>query len=270
VRPVVHSFTAANLDRAELEVFATLHRLKADLGEPVRVTRSSRDVQVEIRQLSIDRQRELRAALGAQPGVRVELTAAPPALKNGARAKAAVPAPPMMSDPPLHEEVDSSNDEQRLLKFFGSAEKEQAFTDRTLATSTALLSHLYALRILLEQFPSEREQALAPQDRVRLAALVQDHAAAVSTKLDALKMQLAPLRADFDVPPRASAANPVITSWQNTSLEALETARLVDHLLRALLTTTRTRAVPGSALPQIDQNLSRLCAELKNLEPAKH
>ena len=58
-KPVVHPFSPANLDRAELEVFATLHRLQADLGEPVTVTRSSRDVQVGVWRLPAQRQKEL-------------------------------------------------------------------------------------------------------------------------------------------------------------------------------------------------------------------
>ena len=85
VQPVAHRLSgvaaslihvpAVNLDHAELEVFATLHRLNADLGEPVTVTRSSHSVQVGLWQLPPDRQNELRAALEPVPGVQVELTA---------------------------------------------------------------------------------------------------------------------------------------------------------------------------------------------------
>jgi hypothetical protein len=95
--------------------------------------------------------------------------------------------------------------------------------------------------------------------------LVQDHAIAVSTNLDALVRQLAPLDANFSVIPCTSSVAPVAVSWQGGSLEALETARVLDHVLRALLTTSQAPAVPDSALPEIDQNLCRLRAELKNL-----
>ncbi len=71
--------------------------------------------------------------------------------------------------------------------------------------------------------------------------------------------------ANFKIPPCVSSVSPVATNWQSESLGALETARVIDHLLRALLTTSQAPAIPDSALPQIDQNLCRLRAEMKNL-----
>jgi hypothetical protein len=253
-----------NLDKAELDVFATLHSLNADLGEPVTVTRSDRDVQVGVWQLPAERQDELRSALADKPGVLVELTA-----PRAAVAKVTVPPPPRPPSGPLHIAVDSGDDD-RLLKFFGSAEKEQEFTGQALATSTSILSHLYALRNLQGQFPPDREQALAQDDRTQLAALVQDHATAISTSLDALKTQFAPLDANFNIAPSASPVNPVAANWQGGSLEALETARVIDHVLRALLTTSQAPAAPDAALPEIDQNVSRLRAELNNFGIRTH
>ena len=264
-KPVVHPFSPANLDRAELEVFATLHRLQADLGEPVTVTRSSRDVQVGVWRLPAQRQKELDNALKGKPEVHVEFTAGSSPFKDGIDAKAVVPPSPAktMTEAPLSVGGDSSNSDRRLLLFFGSPEKEQEFTNRTLAISTALLSHLYALKILQGQFPAERERALASQDHARLSGLVQDHAIAIQNNLDALNMQLAPLNAKFDVILRKSPANQVRTNWQNASLDALERARSTDRLLRALLTINKSPASPGSALPQLDQNLTFLSEEVK-------
>lgn len=253
-----------NLDKAELNVFATLHSLKADLGEPVSVSRSSRAVEVGVWQLPPERQSELRAALADQPGVQVELTAPRVPFKKGVMTQATVP-PPVSNGAPIHVDVESGDDDQRLLKFFGSAEREQDYTNEALATSTAILSHLYALRNLQGQFPLDKDLSLAPDDQEQLHTLVQDHATAISTNLDALARQLAPLDANFSVTPCTSSVAPVAVSWQGGSLEALETARVVDHLLRALLTTSQAPAVPDSALPEMDQNLCRLRAELKNL-----
>jgi hypothetical protein len=257
-----------NLDKAELDVFATLHNLKADLGEPVTVTRSNQAVQVGVWQLSPDRQNELRTALADQPGVQVELTAPRVPLKNATVVRTM--PPPTANDVPIHIEVESGGDDQRLLKFFGAAEREQDFTNQALATSTAILSHLYALRNLQGQFPAEREQSLAPEERSQLRTLVQDHVTAISTNVDALGRQLAPLDSNFNIAPSTSSVTPMATSWQGGSLEALETARVIDHQLRALLTTSQAPAVPDSALPEIDKNLSRLRAELKNLSAAQH
>lgn len=258
-----------NLDRAELNVFATLHSLKADLGEPVSVTRSGQAVRVGVWQLPPERQNELRSALADQPGVQVELTAPHVLPKNSAIARGAAP-PPISNGGPIHIDVESGGDDQRLLKFFGNAERQQDFTNETLATSTTILSHLYALRYLQREFPVDKNMALPVEEQKQLGALVQDHATAISTSLDGLVRQLAPLEANFGVAPCTSSLSLTSVTWQGGSLEALETARVADHLLRALLTTSQAPAIPDSALPEIDQSLCRLRTELKNLNAAIH
>jgi hypothetical protein len=258
---------AVDLDHAELDVFATLHRLNADLGEPVTVTRSSQSVQVGLWQLPPDRQNELRAALEPKPGVEVEL-AAP--LRSGAISKPAIAPLLTAASGPLYIPAESSGDDQRLLKLFGSVEKEQEFTNQTLATSTAILSHLYALRNLQGQFPPEKEQSLPPKERVQLTALVRDHVAAVATSLNTLRTQLAPLNTAFHIPTNELTAQPAVINWQSGALEALETARNGDHLLRSMLTTRQTPTTPDIALPQIEQELSHLRAELNNFNGIAH
>ncbi len=253
-----------NLDKVELNVFATLHNLKADLGEPISVTRSGQAVQVGVWQLPPERQSELRAALADQPAVQVELTAPRVPVKSIAIARATAPAS-LSNGAPIHIDVESGGDDQRLLKFFGNAEREQDYTNEALATSTAILSHLYALRNLQAHFPVDRSLTLVPEEQAQLRSLVQDHATAISANLDALVRQLAPLEANFSVTPCTSSGASAALNWQGESLTALETARVVDHLLRALLTTSQTPAVPDSALPEIDRNLCKLRIELKAL-----
>jgi hypothetical protein len=258
-----------NLDKVELNVFATLHSLKADLGEPVSVTRSGQAVHVGVWQLPPERQNELRAALADRPGMQVELIAPRVPIKNSVVARTTIPEP-VSNGAPIHIDVESGGDDQRLLKFFGNAERQQDYTNEALATSTAILSHLYALRNLQGQFPVDRSLSLPPEEQTQLRSLVQDHATAISTNLDALVRQLTPLETNFSVPPCISSGEPAPVNWQGGSLESLETARAVDHLLRALLTSSQTPAVPDSALPQIDQNLCKLRAELKNLSAGLH
>jgi hypothetical protein len=257
-----------NLDEAELNVFTTLHNLKADLGEPITVNRSNQAVEVGIWQLPVDRRNELRTALAAEPGVQVELAAPRMPIKSSVVEETNPTS--LSSGAPLHIEVQSGDEDQRLLKFFGSADREQDFTNDALATSTAILSHLYALRNLQGQFPSNRDQFLPQELQSQLRALVQDHVTAIATNVEALGRQLAPLDASFHVIPCTASVPPTVTNWQGGSLEALDTARVVDHLLRALLTTNEAPAMPNSALPQIDQNLCRLRAELKNLSVGVH
>jgi len=253
-----------DLNSAEIDVFATLHRLKVDLGDPVTVTRTQNSVQVGVWQLPEDRQNELRAALSGKPGIQV-LTSSP----RSVIAKATVSLPSSETSGPIHIAVDSAGDE-RLLKFFGSSEREQEFTAQALATSTTMLSHLYALRNLEAQFSPEREQSLSQEDRDRLAVLVRDHAAAISSSLDALRTQLEPLDTNFDVLRIAPAVGSSTGDWQRGCLESLETGRAIDHLLRSLLTTNQQPTPLDSALPDIERNISRLMTQTKELAPLAH
>jgi len=253
-----------NLDKAELKVFATLHSLGADLGEPVTVAHSDRGIEVGIWEEPLQRRNELEAALADQPGVQLQTTVPRVPQRNAVDAQTAIPSP-AANGTPLQIEAGSSDDDQRLLKFFGSADKEEGFTNQALATSTAILSHLFALRNLQAQFPVERSQLLAPEEQAQLRSLLQDHTTAISTGLNSLGEQLAPLDATFHLGPCIPVAPPAIANWQEGSLEALETAQETDGLLRAMLTTTEAPAAPDSALPQISQNLCRLRLELTNL-----
>lgn len=253
-----------DLDKTALDVWTTLHNLKADLGEPVTVTRTNKAIRVGLWQLPADRQNELRAALTGKPGVQMELAASRVSSTSGIVASATA-LPPAPSDTPLHIEVQSDDEDQRLLKYFGSVEREQDFTNEALGTSTAILSHLYALKNLQGQFPAERSQSLAPDEQAQLDSLVQDHVTAITASVDALGRQLSPLNVNFNVPLCASSRTSVATNWQGGSIEALQTARVIDHLLRALFTTSQAPAIPDSALPQISQNLCQLQSELASL-----
>ena len=255
---------AVNLDATELAVFTALHGAKADLGDPVFVTHSSRAVHVGLWQLLPERQSELRAALITIPGVRVDLVAR----QIPASARRVISAAPVLSPPgtPLEVEVTSGDEDKRLLKFFGNAEREQEFTSQALRTSTATLSHLYALHNLALQFPVSRDQRFPPGERERLHALVQDHLTAVSASLEDLKQQLEPLNANFNISACSSSPLPPAGNWQAGSQRVLDSARVIDHLLRALLTTSQRPASPDSALPQINENLCHLRAELVAFE----
>lgn len=254
-----------NLDKAQLDVFLKLHNLKADLGEPVTVTRTSQAVEVGIWQLPADRQDELRDALAGEAGVQLELTA-PRSLPKQERAAPPLDSLTAVADIPLPSQIESGGDDRHLLTYFGTSEREQNFTNEALGTHTAILSHLYALRNLGVQFPEDKSGVLALEEEKQLRLLVQDHVTAIASSLDALSRQLSPLEASFGVPPCAPSETAVPKNWQSGSVETLKTARVVDHLLRAVFTTSQTPATPSSALPQIEQNLCRLQSDMKSLD----
>lgn len=253
-----------NLDATELDVFATLHGLKADLGDPVTVTRSSQGIIVDLWSLPTDRKNELRLALSGKTGVQLRL-ASPSASGRKQSSVSVNPTSLAVSYTPLQAPVESGDSDTRLVKYFGNLQKQQDFTTEALETSTSILAHLYALKILQTQFPAERRPSLSPEEQQRFYSLIRDHAVAASTHLEALAKQLAPLNTNFDVPACSPIGNRITLNWQSGSLESLGTARTVDHLLRTLLTTSQTPAVSDSALPQINQNLCTLRGQLSGL-----
>jgi hypothetical protein len=249
-----------NLDKAELDVFTTLHALKADLGEPVTVTRSSQAVLVGIWQLPEERQAELRAALSGKTNIQIEFFA-PHILPR--RVPIVFPVTSTANDAPQIQVV-SGDEDQTLMKYFGGPQKEQEFTNGMLGTSTVILSHLYALRNLQEQFPAARNPSLASEEQLQLRALVRDHVSVIAENMALLDGKLAPVDQKFGV---ASCTTPALeeSNWQGGSVHALDAAKEMDHLLRTLLTTNETPADPDVALPRIAQNVCLMRAELATL-----
>lgn len=249
-----------DLNRVALDVLATLHSLKADLGEPVTVTRSRRSVVVGLWQLPAERQNEIHAALSGKEGVTLELKA--PRVSVRKRSVVSEQVVSGNSGTALQIVPQADGEDQRLVKYFGSSQKQQEFTNEALQTSTTILSHLYALKNLQVQFPSGK--SLSPEQQSQLYFLVQDHLASVLVNLDTLTNQLAPLDRNFGISSKAPVAGPAEATWQSGSLDMLGRARVIDHLLRALLTTSQLLVSPQEALPKIDENLSMLRAELSS------
>lgn len=267
--PVAHPLSAAapslvrlpivNLDKAELDVFTTLHGMEADLGEPVTVARSSGVVLVGLWQLPPGRKAELRAALAGKLGVQVELRA------PHASPEHEIEAAPVIAHEPLHIQEVSGTQDKSLINYFGSVEKEQAFSSEVLRESTVILSHLYALRNLQTQFPTMRDQSLGDEEHLQLHTLMRDHATAISENLDALERRFASMNSSFDLPPCAALPATGKAEWQRLALSSLETAKEMDHVLRMLFTINQTPADPNSALPEIIQDLCKLRAELRGI-----
>jgi hypothetical protein len=246
------------VDVAMLNAFVILHHLNADLGEPVTVTRSSKEVVVGLWQLPAERKKDIFAAFKGEPKIKVEYVE--PRQRGAIRTTS--PAKVMKANATLYVAADSSDNDQRLLRAFATPNEEQEFTRQVLLASTVILSHLYALRNLQEQFSPEKEQFLMHEDQTRLAALVRDHAFSVEANLENLRAQFAPLNAAFHVSSHEPSQEPIAAIWQSGSRNALETAKVTDHLLRSLLTASQTPIAPENALPEIERSLSRIQAEI--------
>jgi anti-sigma factor RsiW len=268
VKTKVIQLRQQDIDKAELHVLSTLHRLKADLGEPVTVSHSAQGVYVTLWQLPPSRKDELKTAFASEPEVHLVLTEphGAPKTRNVVSTTRLV----AVSGTTPETSSESNTEDQRLLKFFGSAEKKREFSRDVLETSTLMLSHAYALRNLQQQFPAERERALTSEQQAQLHQLIDDHASAIESTLDSFGKQLAPLNENFHVVEDASSSRPPETDWRQQTQYTLDLTRSVDHMLRAMLTTSETPASAEIELPQISQNLAALRLGLSRLNEMQH
>jgi len=174
---------------------------------------------------------------------------------------------------------ESDADDQRLFHFFGSAEKKRAFSSSAVAVSTLMLSHCYALRHLQTEFPPERDHALTSTQQTQLHQLIADHVQAILSAADELGQQLSPLEQSFHIArvagspngsPNGSPSSFAAGNWQQETQHTLEVARSIDHLLRAMLTTTEAPLSVDLALPQLSVQLSTLRTGLDRLDGLLH
>jgi hypothetical protein len=168
----------------ELRAYAALHRIGADLGEPVEIRRTERSIEVTVLGASSRREREIREALSDLPKVNLQFEQ-PQAVKapatESAQATEEAPAGPLHS---------------RLLSLMGSAANVEAFTNAALEASEAALARAHALRQIAGRFAA-REQ-LEQSDREMLRSIEGDHAKALRESVRRLAQTLHPLTGTVD------------------------------------------------------------------------
>lgn len=259
---------SGQLKSAELSVMISLHRIQADLGDPITINSTARGINVGLWQLPAERQAQVKSALEGIPSVTVS-TVAPHgrtrvastdeaiALTTEVRAGIQSPAP-IESDP-------------RALKLMGGMSAEQSFATLALSKFDAVIAQIYSLNNLAERFDAQNEAALSDDARSELQVLVHDHAGQASAALSDLQNAMVPLTTlyggmsnDVDVTPQ-----PVSDSWQLRSVHALQMARRTDSLLRGILTSSSTPVDPHLGIPAVQKQLSSLAADVLALRTAQ-
>jgi hypothetical protein len=177
IEPAVEPASVAT-DADELKVWALLHRLNADLGEPVEITRAGGKVRVSGVGLADDRRQELTAELAAIPQVEVQFSnpAAAPATPAAARATL------RSGESPLAMELERA---------FGSRAMVDTVGAEALDHADALMARAYALRRLRERFP-EGSVSLPSGGAQTLTAIERDHLQALLAHAAQLDQLLGP------------------------------------------------------------------------------
>jgi hypothetical protein len=238
----------------ELAVWAALHRLGADLGDPVEVTRSGVHILVTGMGISPDRQQEIREQLRAMPRVTVNLSTEPSGDDGGVeeRNPTRIAVAPGMGR--LQTEM-----ERRL---GGHAAFEQ-FADRILEMTDAVMSRAHALRRLAERFPSDIETQMTLQERQLLSGMRHEHAEALLRSVTQIEGGIGPvLGAGPD------AAQPVNTSgkWQDETEPLFGEAHYVETMLVRLLGASVDETQSPELPTQVAASVTRLRNRVENYQ----
>jgi hypothetical protein len=212
-QPAVADSSSASKATAadELRVFAALHRLGADLGEPVGVRRDGTSGKVVVSMLGLGaaREQEIRGAIAPLPNV-VTQTEQPEAMRppSGAARRGA-----------------TARANRELESQVGSGPVLENFVNDVLDHSDGALARAYAIRNLAARFPREVEAQLGPDERSTLATVVQDHFRALGQHTTRLRSLLKP----FIGEPRAGSE--AGGGWQDDAPALVASAQSLDEIL---------------------------------------
>ncbi len=234
----------------ELQVMAALHRLGADLGDPIDVTGSGDHILVTGMGITPERQQEIRDELKAMPRVtlRFPLPSAEAFGRDGPGASSISVRP---GGGPWQAELE---------KQLGGRAAFEQFSDRVLQLTDAFMSRAHALRRLAERFPSDREAQMTPEQRQLLASLCREHAEALLQNVIDVQGRLEPVLA-MGVPAGATRDSTTSGNWQDRAEELAGAARHFETSLVSVLggAPSETRS------PELMAELVETLAQLRNL-----
>src|ERR1051326_4178334 len=167
----------------ELHVFAALHQVGADLGDPIEVSRSGSKILVSGVGIPGERQHEINDALSTQPHVVVRFSEAAPSAVQ-----------PQKETPT--ESTGSADVRQlqgRIAQQIGGRANFDQLAAQVLDLSESMMSRAYALRRLAERFPRGVETELGTEDLQLLEKLEQEHTAALRREASEIDRVLRPV-----------------------------------------------------------------------------
>lgn len=216
----------------EVRVLLALHKIGADLGEPIEVQRAQESVVVTVLGASARREKELRDAVGGLPRAVLRFEQPQPVRAPAAGGGTA-------DEPP------SGALQSRLLADFGSSANVEAFINRALEQSETVLARAHAIDQAAHRFSPQ--ESLTEEDREALRSIASDHLRILREELKELKGVLEPLTGKIEIAPAERSA---------TSANLLNAAQTLDTLLSGALASGRSLDDPEKSLRKITQALA--------------
>ena len=233
----------------ELQVFAALHRIAADLGDPIEVTREHSQIVVAGVGIAPERQEQIHKVLDAVPNVVVRFSE--PAAAASQYAQPAPPAPP--------EKSISRQFQARIEQQIGGRQNFEQFSSQLLDMTDAMMSRAYALRRLADRFSKDLEASLSPADRQVLQNLNREHTAAIKRQAAQIERLLKPVLVPLGGSPAGGTISGISSvSWQPATEELFQNARNVETLLAVMLGVT-----PGNSNAQLPSEVLLSVAQLR-------
>lgn len=241
--PVAPALPTATPASQELRVVAGLHRIGADLGDPVEIERQGDRLLVGGSGFDENRRREIREAVKEIPGVETRFADDPAGPRERRRAAAGSARAPAAPSPELVERLGGSSSYER-------------FVNEVLDTSDALMARAFALRNLADRFPPPVEAALPAADRNLLAEIRHRHSGELTTRFRHLRSVLSAALPELSATGGGPAAVGAADSWQSAARAVFAASQAVDAALNRLLAgTSPTRPAESAALASALRNL---------------
>jgi hypothetical protein len=234
----------------ELQVVSALHRLGADLGDPLEISREGGQVLVSGTGIPPQRQQQIHGLLDRLPHVVVRFD--DPAFPAGAT--------PVPSEPATRDAAgpEKSTYAARIEERLGGRPQFERFSSSVLDWTESAMTRAYALRRLAQQFSAAAENEMTAEDRRTLRRLGREHLAAFTKDAQRVANTVKPVLTGMGSGAAQLEVHEEPTDWQTASEDLLATARRMETLLAVVLGVAPAENASGDAPTQLMVALAQL------------
>jgi len=240
----------------ELHVFAALHQVGADLGDPIEISRTGGKVLVSGVGIPPQRQQEIHGVLGSTPHVVVRFSESAPATVQPQKE---TPTESTIS-------ADVRQLQGRIAQQIGGRAYFDQLAAQVLDLSESMMSRAYALRRLADRFPGAVEAELGAEDLQLLRKLQQEHTAALRQQASEIDRVLRPVlvavSASTRKDPRTEPGVGSFDAWQPATEDLFQSARQVEKLLAGMFGAAPLDSGEEQLPSQLLTSLGQLQAKL--------